>query len=242
MAGVPDLLAADGGRAAEAPPRARAASSFLGALDDELADELRQRGEHVEDEAAAGGGGVDRLLQGAEPDAGLRRSSHDRDQVLQRAAEAGPGGSRPRCRRGAGSPGLGQFRAVGGLPDLSENTPAGSRRRSAGAAAGPAAGPCRDAGVPDQRAGKGGRSAASRSPGSVRRAGSRAGGGRHAISVRKRVVAGLLDTPTLRHVFSTLRAGRSGLLPAGSRVGRTDAGGVEKRNVLQHPARGVRRR
>jgi hypothetical protein len=39
-----------------------------GPLPDEVAFELGQRGEDVEDELAAGGGGVDCLLQAAEPD------------------------------------------------------------------------------------------------------------------------------------------------------------------------------
>jgi hypothetical protein len=41
------------------------------ALADEVAFELGQGGEDVEDELAAGGGGVDRLLQAPEPDAAL---------------------------------------------------------------------------------------------------------------------------------------------------------------------------
>ena len=41
------------------------------AFADEVAFELGQGGEDVEDELAAGGGGVDRLLEAAEPDAAV---------------------------------------------------------------------------------------------------------------------------------------------------------------------------
>jgi hypothetical protein len=37
--------------------------ALAGALDDELADELGEGGEHVEDETTAGGGGVEGFLQ-----------------------------------------------------------------------------------------------------------------------------------------------------------------------------------
>jgi hypothetical protein len=61
---VPDLL----GGHRRGPPEARAAGaggvqSLAGALDDQLADELGQRGEDVEDQPAAGGGGVQRFVQ-----------------------------------------------------------------------------------------------------------------------------------------------------------------------------------
>jgi hypothetical protein len=42
----------------------------------------------VEDELAAGGGGVDRLLEAAEPDAALGQAGDGVDQVAQGAAEA----------------------------------------------------------------------------------------------------------------------------------------------------------
>jgi hypothetical protein len=42
----------------------------------------------VEDELAAGGGGVDRLLQAAEPDAAVSEAGDGVDQVAQGAAEA----------------------------------------------------------------------------------------------------------------------------------------------------------
>jgi hypothetical protein len=51
-------------------PRARAAANPSGgAFADQVAFELSQGGEDVEDELAAGGGGVDRLLEAAEPHA-----------------------------------------------------------------------------------------------------------------------------------------------------------------------------
>jgi hypothetical protein len=59
-----------------------------GAFADEVAFELGQGGEDVEDELAAGGGGVDRLLQAAEPDAALGQAGDGVDQVAQGAAEA----------------------------------------------------------------------------------------------------------------------------------------------------------
>jgi hypothetical protein len=45
--------------------------SGAGPLPNKVAFELGQGGEDVEDELAAGGGGVDRLLEAAEPDATL---------------------------------------------------------------------------------------------------------------------------------------------------------------------------
>jgi hypothetical protein len=59
-----------------------------GAFADEVAFELGQGGEHVEDELAAGGGGVDRLLEAAEPDPEIGQAGHGVDQVAKGAAEA----------------------------------------------------------------------------------------------------------------------------------------------------------
>jgi hypothetical protein len=42
----------------------------------------------VEDQLAAGGGGVDRLLQAAEPDAAVGQAGHGVDQMPQGPAEA----------------------------------------------------------------------------------------------------------------------------------------------------------
>ena len=63
-------------------PRARAAS-LAGAFHDELADELGQGREDVEDQPAARGGGVQCLVQGPEPDAAAAQPGHEGDQVLQ---------------------------------------------------------------------------------------------------------------------------------------------------------------
>jgi hypothetical protein len=58
-----------------------------GPLPDQVAFELGQGGEHVEDQLAAGGGGVDLLLQAAEPHATLGQAGDGLDQVAQRPAE-----------------------------------------------------------------------------------------------------------------------------------------------------------
>jgi hypothetical protein len=52
-----------------------------GAFADEVAFELGQGGEDVEDELAARGGGVDRLLEAAEPNPTLSQPSDGVDQV-----------------------------------------------------------------------------------------------------------------------------------------------------------------
>jgi hypothetical protein len=59
-----------------------------GALAHQVAFELGQGGEDVEDKLAAGGGGVDRLLERPEPDAALSQAGDDVDQMAQGAAEA----------------------------------------------------------------------------------------------------------------------------------------------------------
>jgi hypothetical protein len=58
------------------------------ALADEVTFELGQGREHVEDELAAGGGGVDRLLEAAEPDAAVGEPRDSVDQMPQRPAQA----------------------------------------------------------------------------------------------------------------------------------------------------------
>ena len=58
-----------------------------GAFADEVAFEFGQGREDVEDELAAGGGGVDRLLQAPEPDAAVGEAGDGVDQVPQRSAE-----------------------------------------------------------------------------------------------------------------------------------------------------------
>ena len=61
--------------------------SLAGALDDQLADELRQRGEDVEDQPAAGGGGVQGLVQALEADTVPAQRADDLDQVGQRPGQ-----------------------------------------------------------------------------------------------------------------------------------------------------------
>src|SRR5215203_4293958 len=56
-----------------------------GAFADEVAFELGQGGEDVEDELAAGGGGIDRLLEAAEPDAAVGQAGDGVDQMSERA-------------------------------------------------------------------------------------------------------------------------------------------------------------
>jgi hypothetical protein len=58
-----------------------------GALADQVAFELGQGGEHVEDELAARSGGIDRLLQAAKPDTALSEVGDGVDQVPQRPAQ-----------------------------------------------------------------------------------------------------------------------------------------------------------
>jgi hypothetical protein len=52
-----------------------------GAFADQVAFELGQGGKDVEDELATGGGGVDRLLEAAEPDAALSQAGDGVDQM-----------------------------------------------------------------------------------------------------------------------------------------------------------------
>jgi hypothetical protein len=59
-----------------------------GAFADQVAFELSQGREDVKDELAARRGGVDRLLQTAEPDLALGQAGDGVDQVPQGAAEA----------------------------------------------------------------------------------------------------------------------------------------------------------
>jgi len=77
----------DRGPAADAPPGAGGRQAFAGAGDDQLADELGQGGEDVEDEPAAGGGGVEVLVEGGEADVAAAEVGHGGDQVLQGPAE-----------------------------------------------------------------------------------------------------------------------------------------------------------
>ncbi|MBB2742601.1 UNVERIFIED_ORG: hypothetical protein FHR35_002423 [Microbispora rosea subsp. rosea] len=62
--------------------------ALVGADDDEFADELREGGEDVEDEPAAGGGGVEVLMQRGEADATFAEVGDHVDEVLEAAAVA----------------------------------------------------------------------------------------------------------------------------------------------------------
>ena len=75
-----------GGRPRACAATAGGVQALAGALDDQLADELRQRGEDVEDQPTAGGSGVQRLMQALEPDTAATQCADDGDQVGQ-----GPG-------------------------------------------------------------------------------------------------------------------------------------------------------
>ena len=59
----------------------------VGALDDQVVLELGDRGEHVEEQPAAGGGGVDALGQGAQPDLAALQVVGERIEVAHRPAE-----------------------------------------------------------------------------------------------------------------------------------------------------------
>lgn len=82
-----DLLGGHRGRAAESHAASLGGGQALGTLHDQLADELSKGGEDVEDEAAAGGGGVEGFLQGPEADAAATQIGDDRDEVGQGAGE-----------------------------------------------------------------------------------------------------------------------------------------------------------
>ena len=88
VTGVADLLGCHGRR----PPQAHTTGaggiqSLAGALDDQLADELRQRGEDMEHQPPAGGGGVQRLMQALEADSLPAQPGDDLDQVGQRPGQ-----------------------------------------------------------------------------------------------------------------------------------------------------------
>jgi hypothetical protein len=84
LAGHPDLVEAHNPGAAAGP---RGGQARVGALADQVALELGQRGKDVEHELAAGGGGGHRLLQAAEPDTPVGERSDGVDQVAQRPAK-----------------------------------------------------------------------------------------------------------------------------------------------------------
>ena len=71
------------GPAAVAAPGPSRGQPGAGVFADEVAFELGQGGEHMEHELAAGGGGFDRLLQAAEPDAAFSESGDGVDQMTK---------------------------------------------------------------------------------------------------------------------------------------------------------------
>src|SRR5689334_18311951 len=88
VAGGADGLGCDDGRtAADSTSGAGGGRALASAGHDQLADELRQGGEDVEDQPPAGGGGVQVLVQGAEPDAAAAQVTHGGDKVVQAAGE-----------------------------------------------------------------------------------------------------------------------------------------------------------
>lgn len=76
-----------------------AARTYTRADDDEFADELRQRRKDVEDESAAGGGGVQVLVQRGEADASLTQLGDHVDEVLETASVAVERGDHERVAR-----------------------------------------------------------------------------------------------------------------------------------------------
>jgi hypothetical protein len=81
---VPDLLGGHGRRPTETHATAAGGiQSLAGALDDQLADEPRQRGGDVEDQPTSRGDGVQRLVQALEADTASAQRADDGDQVCQ---------------------------------------------------------------------------------------------------------------------------------------------------------------
>ena len=124
-----DLGRGDDGPAAGAAALAGGGQALAGPRDDELADELGQRGEDVEHQPPAGGGGVQGLVQRREPHPAAAQVRDGGDQVLQRAGEPVQGGHHEgvarlhELQRGA------QLAPVGVLAGLlvGEDTPAPGR-------------------------------------------------------------------------------------------------------------------
>src|SRR3954462_15731980 len=75
-------------RALGLPPCRPRARARLGPLAGQVPLELRQRAEDVEDELAAAGGRVDRLLEAAEPDLPGLEGGDRLDEVRERAPQA----------------------------------------------------------------------------------------------------------------------------------------------------------
>lgn len=81
------------------PPAGAGGEALLGADGDECANELRERGEDVEDESAAGVGGVQVLVQRSEADAALAQLGDHVDEVLEAATVAVDGRGDKRVAR-----------------------------------------------------------------------------------------------------------------------------------------------
>ena len=83
-----DLVGVEGRGPAEALAAGPGGGQAVaGALDEELAQELREGGEDVEDQATAGGGGVEALVQGPEPDPARAELADEGHELGQRAGE-----------------------------------------------------------------------------------------------------------------------------------------------------------
>jgi hypothetical protein len=76
------------GTTATAAPGPGGGQPSGGAFADQVAFELGEGGDHVEDELGARGGGVDHLLETAEPDPALGEFGNGVDQVPQGVTEA----------------------------------------------------------------------------------------------------------------------------------------------------------
>ena len=198
--GVADLL----GGHRRGPAQARAAGpgcvqSLTGALDDQLADELRQRGEDVEDQPAAGGGGVQGLVQALEPDPVPAQRGDDGDQVGQ-----GPGQPvQARHDQGVAGPQVVQAgRQLGPVGVLAgqlvgEDAEAASLGQGVLLAVQQLAGGA-DPGVADQRTGPDGRFRGEKVTGGCGGIGGRRG---HTRTLEERAPAGLMDTPALQDLL-----------------------------------------
>jgi len=69
------------------PASSGGGQALVGVGDDDGANELGERGEDMEDEHPAGGGGVQLLVQGLESDVHALELADDADEVFQTAAE-----------------------------------------------------------------------------------------------------------------------------------------------------------
>jgi hypothetical protein len=70
------------------PPGPGRGQPGRGPLANQVAFELGQGGEHVEDQPTSGGGGVDGLLEAAESDAAVGQPGDRINQVAERAAQS----------------------------------------------------------------------------------------------------------------------------------------------------------